>query len=496
MKKFVRLCCMIFLMAALVTPVFAAEDKAAEGDASDGEMMLTTGADDEDDSFARSRVPFEIEAPKFVFADRVSREAGKQEINVAFTKNAGMAAFLSLPGADATHLINENGLYSLDIVAQVDWAIDDPNAWHADESWDQDGKNAKGEKIVGQWAYVGIKPDGNRVQSIRIFPEFGDPKAKDNTVWNGTKTEKGWKDILTAEYLSESNGSYYVNWEEHVLYVRARYIITTFDNDEDFAKNTFITDWSETASVGKDVEEYTGYGMESELPVPVLSNPAVETSEEMDETVFTFDVTIDESFERNALRVVAYGGVGHIVYSVRLNSDGEWKVVFRDAESGKVRIPMKEILGEGETYTDGQPIEVYALAWIDQYDGIGGSWFGSIGGPHSETLTYGVPANPQPTPEPTPTADVTPTAEPTAQVTGTTEDPGAVTPTTDIIPTETITKEEKKACPVCHLDFDPQPLGFCMFYWIGAAVVVLIIIIIIVRHVRKKRDEETDILFR
>ena len=493
MKKFVRLCCMIFLMAVLVTPVFAADDKAADGETPDG-MLLTTGADNETDSPDTSRIPFVLEAPKFVFADKVSREEGKQEINVAFSKNEGMMKYFSLSDADAKLTINGNGLYSMDVVAQIDWAIDDPNAWHADDSWDNDGKNAKGEKTVGQWAYVGIKPDGNRLQSVRIFPDFGNPKAKDNTVWNGTKTEKGWKDILTAEYLSEKDGSYYVDWNEHVLYVRVRYIVFTIDNDEDFGKNTFITDWSETAAVGKDVEEYSGYGMESELPIPVLSNPAVETPDEATGTVFTFDVSIDEEFEKNALHSEVYGGVGHLVYSVRLSEASGWKVVFRDAVSGKVTIPMTEILGEGETYTDGQPIEVYALAWIDQYDGIGGNWFGNLGGTHSNTLTYGVAVTPEPTPEIT--GEPTPTVTPSVEPTGSEANPGELKPTSETIPTETIKEDDKKVCPVCKLEFDPQLLGFCMFYWIGAAVVILIIIVIIVKHIEKKRDEETDILFR
>ena len=370
MKKLIRICCVIMLMAALVTPVYAAEKaltaaadgekKADEPSSQDEGEILTTGADDSEEP-GQNPLPFELEAPKYVFADIVSAEEGAQEINVAFSKNEDMKAFFGLDKEAKDITVRSVGIMTLNASAQIDWAIDDPEAWHADTAWDTDGKNAKGDKIVGDWAYVGIALDGNRQQSVRIFPEFGNPKSKDNKAWNGSGSIKGWKDILPADVLKEYGDTYYVDWTEHTLYIRVRYYIFTIDNDEGVARNTYITKWSETVAVGKDAETYAPYAMESDIPVPTISNLVVDSSDDTIGTVFTFDAAVPADFEKNALRTEVYGGIGHLVYCVRLHQDGEWKVCYTDAVSQTVVVPMKDVLGENEVYNEGDAVEVYAF---------------------------------------------------------------------------------------------------------------------------------------
>ena len=118
-----------------------------------------------------------------------------------------------------------------------------------------------------------------------------------------------------------------------------------------------------------------------------------------------------------------------------------------------------------------------------------------MGGAYSDTLAYGI-KEPDITPEPTPEPSGEPTPAPTAEPTKEGKNPDDKKQNNPI-PTETVADDkEKEVCPVCHLDIDPQFFGFCMFYWIGGAVVLLIIIVIIVKAIQRKRDEETDILFR
>lgn len=509
MRKLARFCCVMMIMAALIVPAFAADETnvfkaltaTADGE-KDGttetsdEPVLTTGTDTdtEDGTQAKERLPFEIKAPKYVFADRVSKEGESQEINVAFSKDEDMMEFFKLSEEAAKDLITSEGLMTVKVSAQIDWAIDDPEAWHADASWDTDGKNAKGDRVVGEWAYVDINPDGNRLQSVRIFTDFGNTKSKDNKAWNGSGTVKGWKDIIAKELLaSKGTDSYYINWNAHTLYVRVRYYVYTVDNDEGLAKNTYLSDWSETVSVGLGVAEYDGYGMESDLPVPVLSGLTVDDSDDEVGPVIVFDAQIDEAFTKNALQSEVYGGVGHLVFAIRLRQEGEWRVIYRDAVSGKIRVPVTEILEENEIYSDGDAVEVYGFAWIDQYSEIGGIWYGTLGGSFSETLKYGI-TDVEPTLEPTATITPEPSGEPTPEPTGNV-DPAKPTP--EVIPTETVVeKKDKDVCPVCHQEIDPQILGFCMIYWGAAILVLLIIIVIIVKAIQRKRDEETDILFR
>lgn len=509
MRRIVRICFVLCLLAAFLTTVYAAgdepvlltseapEDKGGD-DASDGDT-LTTGAEDGndgEDEQEESPLPFLLEAPKYVFVDRVSSNAADQEINVAFSKNDSMRKYLSLPQSEALLAINTNGLASLKVTAQIDWAIDDPEAWHYDETWDNEGKGKDGKTKLGDWAYINLELTGDRQQFVRVFKKFGDPADKKNTSWNGSGQIKGWKDILPSALLKKgSDGEYYVDWTAHTLYVRVRYLVITQDNDEGFAKNVYMSDWSQTEAVGKGIDVYAPYVMESDLPVPKISNLSVETMSEEVGPEITFDVAIDEDFEKRALHTEVFGGVGHLVYTVRVNTDGEWKVVYRDAVSEQVRIPVKDVLAEGQEYEEGNPVEVYSFAWIDQYDGIGGMWIGCLGGGFSETLKLGVSSqDPDPLQTPTEPVTPTPTVTPTEQVT---PEPTATQAPTETIP-ETVSNEtnDDKVCPLCHLDIDPQFMGYCMFIWLGGVVVLLIIIAIIVKIVQKKRDEKTDILFR
>ncbi|MBO7631175.1 MAG: hypothetical protein J6S78_02460, partial [Lachnospiraceae bacterium] len=206
--------------------------------------------------------------------------------------------------------------------------------------------------------------------------------------------------------------------------------------------------------------------------------------------VISFDVSIPKEFEENAARTEVYGGVAHLVYCIRFNQEGEWRMIYRDAVSGRVDVPVKELLEENEEFDENTKIEVYAISWIDQYLKVGGEeWCGTLSSDYSETITLGIDK-------------VEPTPVPTGEVTPTPEQP-TVTPTPTPANQPTIEAEhigeaakEKKVCPVCGLEIDPQPLGFCMFFWIGGVIVLIIIISIIARIIRRKQDEKTDILFR
>ena len=478
MRRISSLVCILLLLLSLLSGMaFAVDGEADNTDTSD-DVEVT--------------LPFVLEAPKYAFLDRLSDDVTEQAVNAAFTKNNSMQKFLSLSAEQKNQMLAVNGLESLKVVAQIDWSLDNQNGWHYDEYWNTEGEDPDGHLLAGDWAYIDIDPGMKKVQSVKIFEDFGDPEDKDNKSWKGFGYAKGWKDMFSEEQLkkNEENGHYYVDWTEHTLYIRVRYAVVTEDNDEEHMRNCYFSGWSPVASFGKGVEEYYPYMDNTSLPIPVLSDLSVATGNEESGAVISFDVSIPKEFEENAARTEVYGGVAHLVYCLRFNQEGEWRMIYRDAVSGRVDVPVKELLEENEEFDENTKIEVYAISWIDQYLKVGGEeWCGTLSSDYSETITLGI-------------EKVEPTPVPTGEVTPTPEQP-TVTPTPTPANQPTIEAEhigeaakEKKVCPVCGLEIDPQPLGFCMFFWIGGVIVLIIIISIIARIIRRKQDEKTDILFR
>ena len=493
MKRFLSIICILLLLTSLLGVSAMAADGEDDA-ASDGAPLLGAGQTD-DDSLANANLPFVLEAPKYAFLDRLSDDVKEQNVNAAFTLNASMKEFQSLSQDKRTQAIAMNGLATLKLTAQIDWAIDDPNGWHYDDYWDTDGEDPDGHVLAGAWAYLDVDPGNENVCSKVIFEDFGDPEDKKNEAWNGFGYAKGWKDMLTEDQLTldEESGHYYVNWDEHTLYIRVRYAVVTEDNDEENLRNYYFSGWSPVASFGKGVEEYYPYMENSDIPVPELSDLQIIKGDEETGDILSFAASIPAEFEENAMRTEVYGGLAQLVYSVRFHQeDGEWVRFYRDAVSGTVQVPIKELLKENEEYNEGDALEVYAIVWIEQHLGVGGEWCGDLNSTMSNTLKLGIEED---DPEPTPTGDVTVT--PTEDVT-VTPTPTIVPENLPTIPEETIVvpEEKKEVCKVCHQDFDPQFFGVCIFIWLGGALGVIIIISIIVKIVRKKQDEQTDILFR
>ena len=485
MKKFLSILCMMVLLVTVMSSAAWADEN--DGIVPGGEEPLGAAPEGDDDDIELP-MPFTFAAPDYVFLDRISDQSTVQTLNLAFAVNKSMREYLALGTGEQRNAINSVGLATLNMTAQIDWAIDDPEAWHYSEEWDNDGKNQKGQVVVGDWAWIGIELEGDnkKVQNVRIFPDFGDPKGKDNTAWKGSGNIKGYKDIIPSEILktNEEDGHYYIDWTEHTLYVRVRFQCVTEDNDEEFMKNIYFTDWSEVVSFGKDVEEYYPYENEAALPKPELSDLTVETVDADEGPLLKWNTTLPAEFVANATRTEVYGGVAHLIFCVRLNETGEWKTIYEDVFTGDYSVSINSLLSEGETYAEGDAVELNALVWIDQYLGIEGDWVGSLSGERSVTVKYGI----EEVPEITPTPEITATPEPTPTPT--------LAPVNIPTPVVTQDEEDKEVCPICHNAHDPQIFGVCMYIWGGGFILLIILISIIVKIVRRKQDEKTDILFR
>lgn len=494
MKKAISLC----LIFAMLLTVLTGFSYAADG--GDGNMPplgLAPGGDDDENELP---LPFRMETPEYVFLDRISENTTVQTLNVAYTMGDSMKDYLSLSSEEKKGVNSGMGFASLKVNAQIDWAIDDPQGWHYDEFWDNEGSDPDGHIVLGDWAMIGIEPEGKKLQSTRIFPDFGDPEDKENTSWNGFGYAQGWKDILSEDLLKldEEKKQYYIDWTEHTLYIRMRFETVTIDNDEEFMENRYFTEWSAPASFGKDVEEYYPYEKEEDIPIPEVSSPVLQKAGES--WILSFNVEIPEEFEENAVRTEVYGGVAHLVSAIRLNESGEPKIIYGDAVSGMVSQKLETLFDANSEFREDMPVEVYCFLWMDQYLGVDGPWVGSLAGAHSKTV--GLNTKQTTEPDPTPSVDpVEPTAEPTGEPDVTTEPtPTVIKPTpTVFIPTEVpgvASDKDGGICKVCHLKADPQLFGVCMFIWGGGIIVLIVLIVVITKIIRKKQDEQNDILFR
>lgn len=121
-------------------------------------------------SAAGQTLPFTLEAPKNVAVRWIEGQDSDTTLQLAFSTNDSMIAYMSLGAEEKTARLKECG-YDVDngeetwIVAQYDWAIDDPTAWHYNAYWDgskdhQLGEDSDYHPRGGEWDGIdmGLNP--------------------------------------------------------------------------------------------------------------------------------------------------------------------------------------------------------------------------------------------------------------------------------------------------------------------------------------------------
>ncbi len=176
-----------------------------------------------------------------------------------------------------------------DVCIQFDWAVDDKDAFHYDESWDTVNGSYPIQKI-----------DGSCVQQTEVFWFAYDEAAE-----------------RCAPGVLETDGARVFDFDHHSLTVRARFFVYDYKSE----KCTF-SDWSEARDVGKD------RGAKPEK-IPTVGDERLTISkgtiDPQNPGVLTFDLRIPETVRRTLLVLKRdYATELNLESQVRFD-DGDWQ---------------------------------------------------------------------------------------------------------------------------------------------------------------------------
>ena len=321
---------------------------------------------------------------------------------------------------------------SLAFSVQVDYSLNSENDWHYRKVWDSD-------PTFGS-AYIGYS---NKVETQRIIDI------------RNTRSDYyvPLKDAIITGNNADGTEYAYLDLENNTLYFRFRYCIS-FITAGEYKQTIIFSDWSEPFT-------YTGENGNTpveapkELPAPLISDLSVFTDEYG--TAFEFDLEFPQSFYETELYYEEFGGsTGKLQAQVNINgegwidaefADGEWK----DGGMRIVRVSEETEITESDTIqlrvrlTDGDPIVNSLWSNIISLDGKSDE----------------------------PAETTAESAEITRQfIDANTQD-------------NTAENSECSLCGICPF----QPLGICMFVWLGIMLLLIILIIIAVKKSKSKKKK-------
>ncbi len=318
---------------------------------------------------------------------------------------------------------------SLAFSVQVDYSLNSESDWHYRSVWDKD--------ITFGSANIGYS---NKVETQRVI----DIRNTHSDYYVPLK------DAVITGYNSEGVEYAYIDLEKNTIYFRYRYCISFIDAGE-YSQTIIFSDWSKPFTYTGD-NGNTPIEAPKELPTPLISDLSMIAEEEG--TSFEFDLEFPHSFYETEVYYKEFGGsTGTLQAQININGEGWQDVDFADGEwkSGGMRIVRasddteiseKDYIQLRVRLTDGDPI-------------VNSLWSNII------------------------------------SLNGKSDEPAETTNANTDVTREFINandknKDEKKSdcklCGICPF----QPLGICMFVWLG---IILLLIILIIAAAKKSKSK-------
>ena len=414
------------------------------------------------------KLPFELTAPENVTMTYLEGNDSENTIEIHYSQNNSMSGWSKRKDDDNEAVmkeLNKMGYDDMWIQTQIDWSIDSQDDWHADDYWLTEGYDKEFRQHLGDWAFISMSYSHDIAMSDWIFRWMGNIDDAEDRTWYGAHDEgndyKGWKDVLKEDQYEVVKGDdeshAKIDLTKHTIYTRVRWLVVARPLDEENQQNISIpSDWSEVAVIGKDAEKAEPLKA-GDIAAPVISELEYTDKDSNGFPVISFRLDVDDKLSKQIAQATGTQGGISLIVEARLKGKDSWTGLQGDwvITAGKMESSL-QALGEAEGKVEKDtPIELRAKYDCSQsgLDDISSDW--------SEILTFSAEEMEAPKAE---------TAESSAAPSGKTEKAQNPQP-------------KKDKCSVCG--FCPQPLGLCIFIWIGIIVLIVVIIVVII-IIRKK----------
>ncbi len=418
-------------------------------------------------SAAEGDLPFDLVAPAYVTAKWGEGGDSPTTTRLSYSLSNEMTTFFkNMENAHYDETIEQFmadiGCDDIWMNVQVDWAVDDVNdgvsGWHYTKYWDGDeyyglGHDSEGNPRWSEWDIV----DGSLNNATETVQEIWVTRGVPNDDrWYGDPERHipGVRDQLRPDQYTyeEEAEELRIDYTEHTVYFRARFVVTV--RIEGTPDRYYFSDWSNTASVGKDAEEIRPL-TEADLDAPVIADLHMTDKEFNDNPVVAFTLTVPDRLMENAAKAAAGGGGIVIETEARVKGDAQWTLMGNTdwiIKSGEMECALLTLVNDSRpTIPKDTEIELRCRYRCSQA-GEDDIWSG-----YSKVISFG-------------TDDISQGGKPGAD--SVPEPDGA----------------EKQTCPICH--FCPQPLGLCIFIWLLILLAVIAVIVIVIAASKKKKKGE------
>ena len=263
---------------------------------------------------AAEALPTSIEAPSsIVLSETVLNGPCLQ---VTFNKGSDLSEMISL----GTAAREKYGVDHIAYFMQIDWSLDSQNDWKYHENWDvrkKGNSDAEGE-------YVNE-------------PLYADTTANRKILETCYRANKWLTELDEGQYLLNDNGAPVIDYQEHTVYVRARFGIEYRPTGGDM--EYLFSDWSPVVAYGKDSKPFE---IPTSLESPVISDLQL-TETHGGDPVATFHLTNPQSVKDYSVGAQSIGDSLYLGAEVSIGG-GAWTSVHlsdRDISDGQLNANLK-----------------------------------------------------------------------------------------------------------------------------------------------------------
>ncbi|MCR5837900.1 MAG: Ig-like domain-containing protein [Lachnospiraceae bacterium] len=345
-------------------------------------------------------LPFALEAPKDVVLDWLQGGDSPTTMQVGYNMSEEMCNFMKLKRDDYDSykdVIGQQKYDSVDIFAQIDWAIDDPeNGWHYNDFWDTMGYEVTGAYRVGCWDVMQSSPSGDTTTTEWIMRSggYGDINDITNQYWYGDNENPGLKNQLKEGQYNIVNGedsSYItIDYKEHTVYVRVRYGVEIGDMNNGYSYT--FSDWSNVASYGKNGNGFIPY-TESTIPTPDPYDLRITDKYFNNNPIAGVKIKVSDELASQVTQIVARGGAMFLEVEMRAQGTDKWRFIAgdRNVSPSELEQPLSYLVDEGQMIPAGSTLEFRCRFFCSQYPSYGVEALPDLYSSYSKTLTVTTP---------------------------------------------------------------------------------------------------------